>query len=272
MKKTLIWLLSLMTLAVVLGIAVVSMSPHGDANARVATDFIVPQIAQPNIASEIEPQKVNLTDQVNALTEKWTGAHKKAGWLHVVAHQVQESDTQNIAPDGSVAPNEFIMEDWVLLDDNGHEIMGVFLQRNLDGAVIQASILKDGFWHNLTYGGVTPAPENLMYVFDFGFSSIAVNSQSGLKKTEISRNGRPFESFTVEEKYADPVEILGFKAKVSAIEVTAFFNVDGMVEVYQTIVTLEDGTRRISSSVEVQIFQQDVKPPAEIMNYLSPGA
>ncbi|MBL1173476.1 MAG: hypothetical protein HND45_13950, partial [Chloroflexi bacterium] len=83
MKKTLIWLLSLMTLAVVLGIAVVSMSPHGDANARAATDFIAPQIAQPNIASEIEPQKVNLTDQVNALTEKWTGAHKKAGWLHV---------------------------------------------------------------------------------------------------------------------------------------------------------------------------------------------
>lgn len=272
MKKIVIWLTALVALAIVLSAAVVVFAPRSNANAQTSPDSAIPQVVQPNVNSETEQQKTALLDQVIALTANWSRNHAKAGWIHVVTSQTQDSDTQNVGPDGNIAPNDFSTEDWVMLDNNGRELEGIFLQRSPDKAIIQVSVLKDGFWRNLTYGDVTAAPADLVYAFDFGFTSVAARLKTSLEKTTVTMHDRTLVRFAAQEKYAAPIEVLGFKAKISATEFAAFFNADGMIEIYQTIAIQEDGTRRITSSATVQSFEQGVEPPVEILDYLSQGA
>jgi hypothetical protein len=266
------WLLSLAAMAFVFGTAVFILHSQAGAMPEMKTDAELPQIVQAqNVSPEQAQEQLALSDQVHGLSEKWANTYQKAGWIHVVTHQAIDSDLENIRPDGQPAPNDFITEDWILLDGKGQEIKGVFLQKNINGEIIQVSILRDKFWYNLTFGDIIPAPDDLAYTLDFGFPEIANRLKNELKKTTETIKGKKLVKYSAEEKYSTPSKFLEFNNMVNSIDTQAFYNDNGQVELYQTIVNFQDGSRRTSMMVEVLNFEQVVNPPADVLNYLNQG-
>ncbi len=267
MKKN-SWFVSLALLTLMLGSTVIFWGAHPNATAQSASNITIPRIEEEKVSPSVEQQKLDLAGEVLFRSESWVDQLKRGGWVHVVMKQTINSDTTNTAPDGSIAPNEFITEDWVMLDENGNQVRGVFLQRNLEGNIIQVSILKDGNWHNLTYGDVISAPESLPYTFDFGFPEVATRLKNSLTKSQVELNGESLEKFSAMEKYAESARILGLSKKTTAFATEVFYNTGGMIKYYQTTYTFEDGSSQVSSRIEVQIFEQGIEPPVEIMDYL----
>lgn len=268
MKKIFLWSISLTLLTLALSTTVIFFGTRSNVTAQSASNIAMPKIEEEKLNPNAEQQKLDLANEVLLRAESETNQLKKAGWVHVVMNQTMNSDTTNMAPDGSIAPNNFVTEDWVLLDENGNQTQGIFLQLNMDYKIVQVSILKNGNWHNLTYGDVISAPENLPYTFDFGFPEIAAKLKNNLTKDQVEVNGELFDKFSAEEKYTESINVLGLNKKVTALSTEAFFNTDGMIKIYQTIFTFEDGSSQISSYVEVQLFEQGIEPPAEIIAYL----
>lgn len=270
MKKS--WLLPLLSMFLIFSAAVLVRYSSVNATSELPSDNELPQIIQAqNISPEKAQEQLSLSERVHALSDKWANTYQKAGWIHVVMHQTIDNDGENIRPDGQPAPNDFITEDWILLDDKGQELKGVFLQRNSSGEIIQVSVLRDKAWFNLTFNNIIPAPDELIYTLDFGFPEIANRLKNELKETTETIKGKELVKYSVEEKYAIPFKFLEFNNKVVSIDTQAFYNEDGQIELYQTIVNLQDGSQRKSSMVEVLTFEQVVSPPVDILNYLNQG-
>ncbi len=263
------WLLSLLTMFFIFGVAVFVRYSGVNATSELPSDGEPPLIAQAqNVLPERAQEQLALSEQVHALSDKWANMYQKAGWIHVVMHQTTDYDTENIRPDGQPAPNEFLTEDWILLDDKGREVKGVFLQLSISGEIMQVSVLRDKAWFNLTFGNIIPAPDDLIYTLDFGFPEVADRLQNELKKTTENINGKELIKYSAEEKYTRPFKFLEFNNEVISIDTQAFYNEDGQVELYQTIVNFQDGSQRKSSMVEVLTFEQVAAPPSEILDYL----
>jgi len=113
---------------------------------------------------------------------------------------------------------------------------------------------------------------NLSYTLDFGFPEIADRLKNELKKTTETVKGKQLTKYSAEEKYSRPLKFFDFNNEVVSIDIQAFYNEDGQVDLYQTIVNLQDGSQRKSSMVEVLSFERVAAPPAEILNYLDQGA
>lgn len=270
MKKVLTWLLPLAVLSFVFGVSAFVLNSNTHAKAETASRIVSPQIVQPqNISPQQEQTQLTLAEQIHRLSSKWASQYLKAGWLHVVTHQTLHSDSQNIAPDGSVASNEFVTDDWILLDNKGNEIQGVFLQRNMQGDVIQVSVLKDKAYHNLTYGDVIPAPENMAFTPDFGFSETASKLKDTLEKTTADIKGKKLTKFIAKEKYQTPTKFVEFNSLVSSLNTEAVYNESGAVTLYQTVFVMQDGSERVKDSIEVTTMETVIEPPVEISNYLN---
>lgn len=264
------WLLSLGAMVFIFGSAVFVLHSQAGATPEMKTDIALPQIVQvQTIPPEKAQAQIALSEQVHGLSERWADTYHKAGWIHVVMHQTIDTDMENIIPDGQPAPNDFITEDWILLDGKGQEIQGVFLQRNTSGEIVQISILRDKFWHNLTFGDTIPAPDNLIYTLDFGFPEVADRLKNELRKTTETIKGKQLIKYSAKENYATPFKILVFNSEVVSLDTQVFYNENGQVELYQTVFSLQDGSERKSSMVEVLTFEQMAAPPAEILNYLN---
>jgi len=262
------WLLSLATMVFVFGVTVFTLYSHASTTPEMPPGIELPQIVQAqNLPLAQTQEQLALSEQVHGLSEKWANAYQKAGWIHVVMHQIIDSDVENVRPDGQPAPNDFITEDWILLDDKGQEIKGIFTQKNMNGEVIQISVLRDGAWFNLTYGDVIPAPDNLIYTLDFGFPNVADNLKDELKKTNETMDGKTLIKFSAEEIYVSPIKVANFQSMVKSADTQAFYNENGQVELYQTVFKLQDGSER-RNTVEVLTFEQISIPPNEILKYL----
>ncbi|NWG35350.1 MAG: hypothetical protein HXY42_13010 [Chloroflexi bacterium] len=266
------WLWTLLTMFFIFGVAVFVRHSNVTAASELPAGNEPPLIVQvQNISPENVQEQLALSEQVRALSDKWANTHQKAGWIHVVMHQTFDNDIENTRPDGQPAPNDFITEDWILLDGQGQEVKGIFLQRSISDEIIQVSVLKDKAWFNLTFGNIIPAPDNLIYTLDFGFPEVADRLKNELKKTTENIKGKELIKYSAEEKYTRPFKFLEFNNEVVSIDTQAFYNEDGQVELYQTIVNFQDGSQRKSSMVEVLTFEQVATPPAEILNYLDQG-
>lgn len=268
MKSKLSWLVSLLILIFSISIAVLIFE-HRGVIAKSTSDFTQPQIQEPS--STNDTQQGNLLEETLTKINNWSDNIKKSGWVHTIVKQSLESNTSNIAPDGSIALNNFITEEWVHLDENGYQIEGIFLQRSEDGEIFQVSILKDNMWHNLTYGDLIPAPEKMPYPFDFDIPSLILRLNGNLTKESIEINGENLEKISTEEIYQEPFEVLDFDKRITSLKFEIVLNKDGMLKTYQTIVFFEDGSSVLSSSIEVLFFEQGIEPPEDIRKYLEKG-
>lgn len=271
MKKPQGWLLPLIIMIFIFSVTVFVLYSTVNAKSEMPRSIDPPQIVQTQNVSPETEQQLALSDEIRFLTEKWKKTHLKAGWIHVVTHQTFDHDVQNTGPDGQPAPNDFMTEDWILLDNKGQEVKGVFLQRKNSGEIIQVSVLRDKAWFNFTYGDIIPAPDNLTYALDYGFPEVADRLNSELKKTTETVKGKKLIKYSAKEKYVSPSKLLEFNMEVNSIDVQAFYNDNGQLELYQTVVSLQDGAERKSYMVEVLTFEQVDIPPAEILDYLNQG-
>jgi hypothetical protein len=206
-------------------------------------------------------QEISLSEEALLRMRSWSD-QLHDGWIHVVIHQKTNSNTSDEMPD------DFLTEDWVLLDEYGNQLKGIYLQRYPDYRIIQVSILKYGNWHNLTYDDTTAAPGQIPYTLDFGFPDIVNLLKDKVTKTQVKINDESLDKFSVVETYAKPLSVTGFEKQIVSLGTEAFINMDGMVRLYQTMFTFDDGTSEISSYAEVQVFERDIEPPAEILAYL----
>jgi hypothetical protein len=271
MKKTFVWLTSLAVLMFALSVVVFIFGPYINVTAQSDFDAAQPQVKQESHTSVTNQQEANLSSEVIARTENWADELQNAGWIHVVMYQKTLNSPSDVALDSSYVQKEFITEDWVLLDENGNQIQGIFLQRDLDNEIIQVSTLKDGHWYNLTYGDVIPAPSTVPYTFDFGFPEVAIRLEDNLEKSQVQIGNDSLDRYSATENYSEPIDVTGLNKKVSSLVTETFLDANGMTKIYQTTFTFEDGSSLVSSYVEIQAFEQGTLPPDEIIAYLEQG-
>jgi hypothetical protein len=269
MKNKFSWLAPLLILIFSISLAVL-ITENMEVAAKSTADFTEPQIQES--FSKNATQQNDLANEVVRTINNWSNSIKKSGWVHTKVKQIIESDSPILAPDGGVAPSSFITEEWVLLDENGYQIEGVFLQTTEDEKVYQVSILKDNTWYNLTYGDVISAPEKMLYPFDFDVPSVISRLKDNLTKDVIEINGESIEKFSTEEKYKEPFKVVDFDKKISSLKFEIVLDDNGMIKTYQTVMFFEDGSSIISSSIEVLVFEQGVELPEDINKYLEEGA
>jgi hypothetical protein len=68
------------------------------------------------------------------------------GWLRTTVHYEQREDAAFTLPDGTLIPNEYIMDMWYLLDETGSTVQMVNIGYDLEKNVLQAATYQDGIW------------------------------------------------------------------------------------------------------------------------------
>jgi hypothetical protein len=269
MKNKPSWFASLLILIFSISLTVL-ITKNIEVAAKSTVSFTSPQI-QDGFSTNTAQQD-DLANDVIRTINNWSNSIKKPGWVHTKVKQTIESNAPMLAPDGSIAPNSFITDEWVLLDENGYQIEGVFLQTTEEEKVYQVSILKDNTWYNLTYGDVISAPEKMLYPFDFDVPSVVSRLKDNLTKDVIEIKGESIEKISTEEKYKEPFKVVDFDKKISSLKFEIVLDDNGMIKTYQTVMFFEDGSSIISSSIEVLVFEQGVELPEDINKYLEEGA
>jgi anti-sigma factor RsiW len=119
-----------------------------------------------------------LLSEMDALIQKWSQEMKKGpGWVHLLTKN--ETASPGTMPDGSPAPVWTQSDAWYLLDENYHQINAINRILDPSGNAIQAVVLRNGFWDNLTYNSHDPDDPTKIFTWDSG---IVKQFSAGVKK------------------------------------------------------------------------------------------
>jgi len=212
----------------------------------------------------------NIAKEVKELSQQWHDANKMAGWIHIVSRWQLDYDEISVAPNGKIMENEFVNDEWYLLDEQGQIKKQVLIQRDINGDVIQVSALRDNTGYNLTYGIKMSMPDEAFeFVWDFGFPREAIRLAGSIEKEIISLEGKTCVLYTVTEENLSPITISEYNEPVIAIKTRACFEPDsGKMLFSDRVVIMSSGAERINPSVKLVSWETGVQPPTEVSTYL----
>ena len=113
--------------------------------------------------TEIDPQMVEPTEEViPSIPDPATLLNKmvhdfeeqtftQSGWLHYKCAYKSDLENENVLPDGSLMPNEYVWESWYLVNENGYVTESVTSFLDTEGNIIQQFIFTNGTEYNLTF-------------------------------------------------------------------------------------------------------------------------
>lgn len=221
--------------------------------------------------SEAEQTKEEIVTEIQGLSEQWMAANKQYGWYHAITQHREDYDLASILPDEKPSAKEYTMDYWVLLDEQGYQEKGVFIQHDLAGNPIQISIFRDQSWYNLTYKEIVPVPEEALpqtFRLDFGFPNRAAQS-SKVEKVETNLEEKAVYLYTATYLYDSPLEIADFKSPTIASITKAYLDpVSGALRLLEDHLVLANGEERVRNSVQLISFEKGVQPPSEIFGHL----
>jgi hypothetical protein len=286
MKKYFIPILAVISLALILGfVALFSGNPRINyAQGLNTTDeemavnnevpsqpaFINSQKADPSI--EQNQQNEIIIIEIQTLTKRWYEENVKSGWIHVIIHINNDYDIINTLPDNSILDKEYIMDDWILLDENGYQISAVNIMRSIDGNPMQIAVLRDNTWNNLTYDIISPVAEEtlpLEFSVDSGFPDQAIRLVNCLKRESTYLDGVPVILYTITEEYEPAMRFLDFNDLVSASIIRAYYEPNsGALLLYEQALMMANDMERIRSSARIEEFETGLEPAIDIITYL----
>lgn len=120
------------------------------------------------------------------------------GWVHVLDREILQQ-SGGVLPNGKEIPNEYRLDQWYELDENGMIVRTVVRMLDMSGEVLQESVLQEEKFTNLTLGEVNPQEVFYLQPFDHGFTDLA-ESAAKTNKT-LSKQPLFFEGEYIGEQY-----------------------------------------------------------------------
>lgn len=213
--------------------------------------------AAPTPSTEETNQKEQLSKEIQELFLAKEQELLKPGWLHIVYKTSLRKDVdRGFLTDGVPFPNEYIMEDWYLLDEENYAITSVTFMRDLEGNIVQKTIMVDGIMTNTTLGDQMSV-EKFKPSLDGGYLSMVASMDTILgKKQENEKN------FIVYEIKSNVVD-----GSVYQVAIQLFFDVQGNFRKSETITIDTDGSEAIDSVTEFLVFENLKEPSKDVMDY-----
>ena len=206
-------------------------------------------------------QKEDFAKEIQELVQKKEDSVFKPGWLHVVSQVQANTDPSSVLPNGVQIPNEYIMEDWYLLDTDGKVLQAASFMRDTKNNIIQESVLYKGNWHNLTLNDITSSTEFKPKI-DFGFSEMAIAQGTKIEKQDFILEGRDAILYVITEEYLD------YNKKYAQILVRAYFDPAGNLSLIETVLVAVDGSETLDSSNKVLIVENIQDPSDDVIKSL----
>jgi hypothetical protein len=226
--------------------------------------------------NEITPQLIlspegEVLQNFIALTEKNETRFLQPGWLHLVSQVDGDYDVpSDPLLNGEEIPQNYLWEEWMLVNDAGIVTQAVNLMLTLDRKLIQLTTLENGYWTNQTLGEISKA-----YPFKPGFAigfreKLAKSIETGaiISQSPSTIEGQEVIRFVIGYDFGKPVKLGSFHQTVLSGESRAYVDpVTGEIRLLETIFTMEDGSTRTSTRTIPLKVEFGIEPPAEIMQY-----
>jgi hypothetical protein len=197
-----------------------------------------------------------MADQIHAQVEHWAAPYLSEGWLHINSVVSTDVDNQSILPNGAAIPDEYVTDDWYLLDKSGSVLEAVSIMSDTSGKVIQQTVLKDSEWINLTLNDRSPAFLPFSPQLDSGFAQISDSLYQSLEQTSGTLNNRPVNICSVREVHTNLANIAGYDQPAKATAVRGYFDAENSSFMrMDTIISLADGSERVNSSGQIETIE-----------------
>ncbi len=206
-------------------------------------------------------QKDDFSKEIQELLQKKEDSVFKPGWLHIVSQVQANTDSSSVLPNGVQFPNEYIMDDWYLLDIDGMVLQAVSFMRDTKNNIIQESVLYKGNWHNLTLNDITPSTEFTPRI-DFGLSGMAIAQGTKIEKQDFILEGKDTILYVITEEYLDS------NNKFAKTLVKAYFDPAGNLNLIETVLVAVDGSETMDSSTKVLIVENIQEPSDDVVKSL----
>lgn len=186
----------------------------------------------------------------------------KPGWFHIVYKTSFRKDVdRGFLTDGVPFPNEYIIEDWYLLDEESYVIKAVTFMRDLDENILQKSVFFDGTWMNTTLNDnmVTGAFKPLI---DGGYMTMVLASDTALEKIDPSDINSNQDLTVYEIRAASP------DGSSEIFATRLYFDSNGNFVKAVSVLVYKDGTEVVDSETEYLLTENVNDPSDAVMEYL----
>lgn len=217
----------------------------------------------PTLSADEVDQKELYSEEIQALFLAKEKELLKPGWLHIVYRTALRTDIdRGYLTDGVAFPNEYIIEDWYLLDDESYVVKAVTFMRDLDGNFLQKNILIDGTWINTTLddrisvGKFKPS-------IDGGYLSMAKAADTVLDKLESQMEDRAVVKYEIKTDYP------GSDKNTQQIIVKLYFSMNGDLIKSETVLRNVDGVEVVEDTTEILLMENVQEPSKDVVEYYS---
>lgn len=187
----------------------------------------------------------------------------KPGWLHFVYKtSLQTGVDRGYLTDGVPFPNDYIIEDWYLIDEENYAITGATFMFDLDGNFLQKSIFSDGTWVNTTLND-SIVTGKFKPLIDLGYLAMVKDSGSVLSKNEVQVEGRSTAEYEISSVYP------GSDENTQQIVVKLFFDMKGNLIKTQTVIRNVDGVEVVEDTTDILLIENVQEPSKDVVDYFS---
>lgn len=187
----------------------------------------------------------------------------KPGWLHIVYKTSLRKDVdRGFLADEVPFPNEYIIEDWYLLDKESYVVQAVTFMHDLDGNTLQKSVFIDGTWTNTTLndniatGAFKPS-------IDGGYMTMVLASDTTLEKMDPSNLNSSQNPVIYEIRAASPDE----NSEIFATRL--YFDSSGNFVKAVSILVYKVGIEIVDSESEFLLMENVNDPSEAVAEYLA---
>ena len=263
---------------VLLGVVIGGLLTFSGAFGRNVDSGPYPEIPSTGVLADVThtaPDPETLEDYTTEITEKlnaWQGdLFSTTKWLHLVSRHNRTKDQVSTLSTGQTIPEDYIMETWNLLNNEGLVVETVTFMKDLDGNIVQTSVFKNNIWYNLTINEKWEG-EPFEIKLDFGFR----NKMSGeyevsvsVNKTSREENGTVYDVYSIEDVYDYPVTMSGYDYQiVSGGGSIVFDQADSSFVKTEQYLKDENGEFHIIEIAEYLSIELVESPPQEILDLL----
>lgn len=241
-----------------------------ESGSALPTSELQPTILTATVQREIatiQPttEQVSLLDEIMHLDETWHENYAKAGWVRVRYHEIDGYDN-------GMGQQEYFLDSWILLDDNGYQVSAIHLMEDLSGNPFQVSVMQDNMWRNLTYNTTSPVSREVLplaFEIDYGFIAEATRLSDLIVKEELEIDSKLVFVYTITEKLASPMKFSDYNELVSAFIKRAYYDPEtGTLSRYDFILVSPMGTSYLYETAQLVNLEVGTEPPSEILKYL----
>lgn len=209
-------------------------------------------------STEEANQKEQLSKEIQELFLAKEQELLKPGWLHIVYKTSLRKDVdRGFLTDGVPFPNEYIMEDWYLLDEKFYAVKAVTFMRDLEGNFLQKNYFFEGVWTNTSLND-SIVTGNFQPSIDGGYVAMAIASDTTLEKVDGFEAG--FTVYDIKSAAMDDI--------LKDVVMRLYFDKNGSFVKSVALLINKDGTEVVDYETEFLSTENLNEPSEDVIKYL----